>query len=90
MQDGYDAASAALSGKTKPGKMRVEEIRMRRGHKGGFIAKHHLKDEKGMQHAEHEYPLADKKAMLAHMDEHLGDNEAAEGESPDNQPDGVK
>lgn len=87
MQDGYDTASAALSGKAKPAKLRVEEIRMRRGHKGGFIAKHHLKDEKGMQHAEHEYPLTDKKAMLDHMDQHM-DDEAAP--SPDSQADGTK
>lgn len=66
--------------------MRAREITIRRGHKGGFIAKHRLEDKDGNPHhgSEPEFPLMDLKALQAHMQEHMaeangtGEPEAAE------------
>lgn len=90
----YDAAHEVLSkhAGSKPGKLHVHEVRVRRGAetkkgKRGYIAEHHMRDEEGNSAnpggQAPEYPLADKAALDAHMDQHMpeegGDDAAAAG-----------
>ena len=54
------------------------EIHLRRTDNKGFIAHHQLRDKHGNppsdgQRSEAEYALPDKAAMLAHLEQHMGD-----------------
>lgn len=75
------AAKQILGGKGK--KLHSHEVHLRRTANKGYIARHELRDKQGNppmdgQRGEAEYSLPDKKAMLAHMDEHMGDMEPDE------------
>lgn len=65
-------------------KLHTHEIHIRRGSdKKGYIARHDLRTSQGQppqdgQSADAEYPLADKAAMMAHVDQHMGDVEPDE------------
>lgn len=77
------AASAAKVLSSHGAKLHTHELHLRRGTKGGYIAKHDLADEEGNpptdgQRSTAEYPLADKAAMMAHLNEHMGDDAQAE------------
>jgi hypothetical protein len=90
----HDVAAEAL-GKGHESKPKKEgkgkhpkEVHVRRGASGGYIAKHlHEPGEDGQMPPENgeEHVLPDKAAMLAHMDEHMGDAEPmqAQGGEPD-------
>lgn len=72
------AASDGLSGMDKKpaakGKLKTREMHIRKGHAGGFIARHEVEDEDGQpQHQTHEYPLANKKQLLEHISEHMAE-----------------
>lgn len=80
------AARKILGGKGK--KLHSHEVSVRRTDGKGYIAKHQLRDSKGNlpqdgQRSEAEYALPDKEAMLAHMQQHLGDQEPDEQEEPE-------
>lgn len=63
----------------KPPKLKTSEITIRRGHKKGYIAKHHLEGEDGTPHHKtHEYPLQNMKDLQAHLTEHMAEREGAE------------
>jgi hypothetical protein len=70
-------ANKILGGKGK--QLRTHEVHVRRASdRKGYIAKHDLRDKNGNmpmdgQRADAEYPLMDKAAMLAHMEQHMGD-----------------
>lgn len=90
-EKGYGAAKGALGGEDKPKqrKLHTHEVHVRRGHKGGYIARHEMHDADGnADHKQPEYPLADEAAMLAHVKEHMGgapavDPAAAAGAAPE-------
>lgn len=70
------AALQILGGKGK--KLHTHEVHLRRAQKGAYIARHELRDKAGNppqdgQRGEAEYALPDKAAMLAHMQQHMGD-----------------
>jgi hypothetical protein len=86
MAAGFGGAADALAGKPpatdKPAKkkLKVEEIRLRRGHAGGYIAKHHLSDEDGNQHPQqHEYPMLALKDVVSHLEKHMPEDSQADG-----------
>ena len=61
-------------------KLHTEHIHVRRTANKGYIARHELADSAGNpptdgQRSQMEYSLPDKAAMLAHMDQHMGDVE---------------
>jgi hypothetical protein len=65
-----------LGGKGK--KLHTHEVHVRRTKNKGYIARHELRDSKGNppmdgQKSDAEYSLPDKEAMLAHMEQHMGD-----------------
>lgn len=77
-----------LGGRGK--KLHSHEVHLRRTDNGGYVAKHDLRDRQGHppsdgQRGEAEYSLADKAAMLAHMDQHMGDAEPDEGDEQEPQ-----
>jgi hypothetical protein len=89
-QSKQETAVNALSGADKKPDMKdlkAREITIRRGHKGGFIAKHRLEDKQGNQHygVEPEFPLMDMKALQAHMQEHMGDGAEPDQDDAANQ-----
>jgi hypothetical protein len=74
----HKEATKVLAGADGPakhapkGKLKVREMHLRRGHEGGYIARHDAEDEDGSpQHPSPEYPLADDKALLAHVQQHM-------------------
>ena len=76
-------AQKILGGKGK--KLHTHEVHMRRTENKGYIARHDLRDKNGNppmdgQKADKEYSLPDKAAMLAHMQEHMGEMEPDEDE----------
>lgn len=80
MAENTTAAEKALA--SKGSKLHTHEMHLRRGTKGGYIAKHDLADENGHppqdgQSPNAEYPLADHAAMMAHVGEHMGDDAQA-------------
>jgi hypothetical protein len=81
-----DAAKSILGGKGK--QLHTHEIHLRRTRNKGYIARHELRDKAGNppqdgQRGEAEYSLADKKAMLAHLEQHMGDEpQGDEEEAP--------
>lgn len=82
-------ASKILGGKGK--KLRTHEIHLRRTKNNGYIARHELRDKNGNppqdgQRGEAEYALPDKAAMLAHMAQHLGDEQPDDEEEPGGGP----
>ena len=69
-------ASAAKVLASHGSKLHTHEMHIRRGTKGGYIAKHDLRDNNGRmpqdgQMSDAEYPLADHAAMMAHIGEHM-------------------
>lgn len=85
--DAEQAASKVLA--SKGSKLHTHDFHLRRGTKGGYIAKHDLADENGQppqdgQSATAEYPLANEAAMLAHVKEHMG--EEAQAPEPNSGP----
>lgn len=79
------AAKAILGGKGK--KLHTHEVNLRRTENKGYIATHQLRDKHGNppmdgQRGSKEYSLNDKKAMLAHMEQHMGEMEPDEDEAP--------
>lgn len=77
MRNDVDAAASVLGGgkpKEKTGKLKVQEVHIRRGHAGGFIVKHDLEDEGGSPHPkQHVYPLATMEDLRKHFDAHMGE-----------------
>lgn len=76
-----DVAKKILGGKGK--KLHTHEVHLRRTKNKGYIARHDLRDKQGNppmdgQRGDAEYSLPDKAAMLAHMQEHMGDEEPEE------------
>lgn len=71
-----DAAAKILGAKGK--KLHTHEIHVRRtAEKGKFIAKHDLRDNNGNppqdgQRADAEYPLSSPQELMAHMQQHMG------------------
>lgn len=71
-----NAASKILGAKGK--KLHTHEIHVRRtAEKGKYIAKHDLRDSNGNspqdgQKAEAEYPLSSPQELMAHMQQHMG------------------
>jgi len=83
-QDTYQNRAAKILGE-KGKKLRAHEIHVRRTKNKGYIARHELRDKDGNppsdgQRGEAEYALPDKAAMLAHMGEHMSDEEPDEAE----------
>jgi hypothetical protein len=61
--------------------LHTHEVHIRRAHNKGFIARHDMRDREGHpptdgQASEREYVLANKAAMLAHLDQHMSDPDA--------------
>jgi hypothetical protein len=79
MQDQMpQSAQKILGGSGK--KLHTHEVHLRRTKNKGYIARHELRDSKGNpptdgQRHEAEYALPDKAAMLAHMEQHMGDQQ---------------
>lgn len=83
--DSLDAVTQALAGRDKPMKQhKVAGIHVRKGHAGGYIARHDLEDSDGNSYhgKSPEFPLASMAAVHKHMDEHMGEEakEAVTGE----------
>ena len=62
----------------KGSKLHSHEVHLRRTDNGGYVAHHQLRDKHGSlpsdgQRSEAEYALADKAAMLAHIEQHMTD-----------------
>lgn len=80
-----DAAAKVLASKGQ--KLQAHEIHVRRtAAKGKYIAKHVLRDKNGNppsdgQRGEKEYPLASKQELMAHMEQHMGDDDEQQEES---------
>lgn len=81
------AASAILGSKGE--KLHTHEMHIRRTDNKGFVAKHDLRNEHGQhpqdgQKSDAEYALANKKALLAHIDQAIPDEEepGAAGAAP--------
>lgn len=70
-------ASNVLAGKVpvKKGKGKLREMAIRHGHAGGFIVKHHVDHEDAGSEMQ-EYPLADKKQLMAHIQQHAQEEQA--------------
>lgn len=71
-----DQVRKILGGKGK--KLHTHEIHVRRTENKGYIARHDLRDRHGNhpsdgQRSEKEYALPDKAALLAHMEQHMGE-----------------
>ena len=81
MPDDSNALMASPAAKIlggKGAKLHAEGMHIRRTANKGFIAKHELRDKKGNppmdgQRGEAEYSLADKAALLKHIEEHMQD-----------------
>jgi hypothetical protein len=79
-----DAARKTLGGKGKA--LHAHEINVRRtAEKGKYIARHLLRDKDGNtptdgQHSEAEYALNNPQELLAHMQQHMGDEPEADDE----------
>jgi hypothetical protein len=58
----------------KPAK-KIKEVRTRKAKSGGFIHEHHHTEP--AHHPMEEHTTPDTKAMLAHMQEHMGESESA-------------
>lgn len=79
-----ESAKKILGGKGK--KLHSHEVSVRRTDGKGYIAKHQLRDKRGNppsdgQRGEAEYALPDKAAMLAHLEQHMGDQEPDDDEA---------
>ena len=75
-----DSAKDVLA--SKGSKLHTHEMHIRRGTKGGYIAKHDLADQNGQpptdgQNPNAEYPIASPSDLQAHVAEHMGDNAQA-------------
>jgi hypothetical protein len=74
-----EAAAKVLGSKGK--KLRAHEIHVRRtAEKGKFIARHELRDKDGKpptdgQRSEAEYSLSSPQELMAHMQQHMGEQE---------------
>lgn len=82
-EQGTSAVRKILGGKGKP--LHTHEIHLRRTKNKGYIAKHDLRDKDGNaptdgQRGEAEYALANKAAMLAHVDQHMGGSATQPGD----------
>jgi hypothetical protein len=71
-----DAAKKILGGQGK--QLHTHEVHLRRTKNKGYIARHDLRDKNGNpaadgQRNEAEYALPDKAAMLAHIEQHMGE-----------------
>ena len=78
----------ALGGRGK--KLHTHEIHIRRTANKGYIARHEMRDRNGQpptdgQSSELEYSLPDKAAMLAHVEQSMGDQQPQPDE--DQEPD---
>jgi hypothetical protein len=77
------SAKNILGGKGK--QLHTHEIHLRRTKNKGYIARHELRDKAGNppqdgQRGEAEYALADKAAMMAHLEQHMGDQPQGDDE----------
>jgi hypothetical protein len=63
-------------------KHKTKSMHVRKADNGGFIARHDgiLPGEDGVMPPEQEHVLPDIEALKQHMGDHMGDDEAAEGE----------
>lgn len=85
-QDQVGAAAKQILG-ARGKKLHTHELHLRRTKNKGYIAKHDLADKEGNpptdgQRSSAEYSLADKKAMLAHLAQHMGDEEPDDAQEP--------
>lgn len=76
-----DATKKILAGKGQ--KLHTHEVHLRRTDNKGYVARHDLRDKHGRppadgQRGEKEYSLADKTAMLQHINQHMGEMEPEE------------
>ena len=87
-----EAASAAKILGAKGANLKPHEIHVRRtAEKGKFIAKHILRDKNGQpphdgQRSEAEYALNSPQDLMAHMQQHLGQEP---GQQDDDEPQGA-
>ena len=100
--DKYASAEGGLmdvmkANKRDPKKAHLHEMTVRKGHKGGFIAKHteHRHNDGQIEH-EHpdrnaEFPLATQDQLMEHMQEHMGEEsrEIAQG-GGEEEPEGTE
>lgn len=75
-EQGTSAVRKILGG--KGAKLHTHAMHLRRTANKGYIAKHEMRDSKGQppkdgQDPEREYSLANKAQMLAHVEQHMGD-----------------
>lgn len=61
-------------------KLHTHRMHIRKAANGGYIAQHEMADADGNppsdgQRGDMEYALPDKAALLAHVDEHMGDSQ---------------
>jgi hypothetical protein len=75
----FKAVSEALSKPQKKARTRVHEMRITRGEKGGFVAHHQNKSRRDGSPSGDTgpYPLADAKALMAHVQQHMSDSGGA-------------
>ncbi len=65
------------------GKKEIREMKIRRGHKGGFVAQHVHQPPHNLPEHDEEYPIADTAGLHSHIDDHFGEGEGGgEGEGP--------
>lgn len=79
------AAKQILGGAGK--NLHTHEVHVRRTDNKGYIARHDLRDKNGKapmdgQRSEAEYSLPDKAALMAHMQQHLGDEPDDDDQEP--------
>lgn len=75
MRKEFDAVKQALAAPRQDKKpAKVREIRVRKGHKGGYICKH-VMDANDIMGEDREYPITTREELHKHIDEHFGDEE---------------
>ena len=83
----HDAAKQVLG--HRGAKLHTHTVHLERTANKGYIATHQMRDRKGRppadgQDSERKFALANQAAMLAHLQQHMGDIEPDDGqESPD-------
>lgn len=71
--------------------LHTHDMHIRRAHNRGFIARHIMRDSKGQppddgQDSEREYVLANKAALLAHVDKHMDEPPPPDDDGPPQPP----
>lgn len=73
MEKDFGAAVQALGGRRSKN-LKTVGVHVRKGHAGGYIAKHDMEDEDGNPyHKKPEYPISTMADVHKHMQAHLGE-----------------